>query len=86
MHKVRYEFTRSNTITGITSSNRANTDAFNTLEVWQTKPARSYEIVEDEDEFLVADLAFLEGDKNAGTDLDSASQKSGVNRTFVCNL
>ena len=86
MHKVRYEFTRSNAITGITSSNRANTDALNALGVWQKKPDRLFEIHEDEDEFLIADLVFLEVDINAGLDLDSACQKSGVKRIFVCNL
>ncbi|MEE8056891.1 MAG: hypothetical protein V3T17_03505 [Pseudomonadales bacterium] len=81
MHKVKYSFKRTEGIAGFFSSNRASTDALNALQTW-LNGNRSYEVVIDEDELLVAILEFEKNDEAAGLDLDKACDEHGVFRKF----
>ena len=56
MIKTRYEFTRGKGMPGFSSTNRASTDALNALQQWVAKPNRTYEVHQDEDDSLIADL------------------------------
>ena len=84
MSKVRYKFTRSNNIAFVISSNRPSTDALNALHKWYGKPGRSYEVIEDEVEHLVADLEVAKDDESAGPELGDACESAGVERTYIC--
>ena len=85
MPNGQYEFTRDSTnINGLTSANRASTDAINALELWRgASPGREYEVRQDTDVKLVAYLSWNEGDENAGANLDWQSRKFGLSREFV---
>jgi len=64
MHNSRYSFRRKDGLNSFFSSNRASTDAINALQIWTGKD-RSYDVLEDKDELLVAALKFKENDKTA---------------------
>ncbi len=84
-----YQFNRSKDGSGFLSQNRPSTDALNALEGWTEggagKQGRSYEVVNDEDEFLVAKLSWNEADIEAGPDLDAQCRDSGIEKKFQRN-
>ena len=85
MPNARYKFVRkSNSIEGFFSTNRVSTDARNVLQSWEYgKPERSYNIIDDEDEQILVDLSWSETDISAGLDLENASNKLGIERSYV---
>lgn len=85
MPSGRYKFVRkSNSIEGFASTNRASTDALNVVTIWSNaQPQRSFSILVDEDEQLVADLTWSETDHSAGPNLDGACDKFGIERSYV---
>ena len=85
MPSGRYKFVRkNNSIEGFASRNRASTDALNVVTIWSNaQPQRSFTIVVDEDEQLLADLSWSETDISAGPSLDDACDKLGVARSYV---
>jgi len=81
MPLAEYRFVRNRNVSGFLSENRPSTDALNALERWHTgNNGRSYDIKHDEDEFLIAQLFWQEGDADACSDLDTACCQSGVVR------
>lgn len=84
MTTAQYRFERDSGVSGFLSTNRASTDAQNALGEWQEAHSeRDINIVADEEEKLVAELCWAEGDDSAGRDLDVACQNHGVARTHV---
>lgn len=85
MTTARYKFQRiENSVTGFFSKNVASTDALSALSIWSSsKPQRSYKVLIDEDEELLADLTWHESDVSAGVDLEDAAIKFGVERLYV---
>jgi len=85
MPSGRYRFVRkSNSIEGFASTNRPSTDALNVVNIWSNaQPQRSFTILIDEDEQLVADLTWSETDSSAGPSLDGACDKFGIERSYV---
>lgn len=79
-----YRLVRSNNVEGFLSSNRPSTDALNALNVWaNTQSDRSYTVRVDEDELLVIELNWNDADASAGSDLDKACHRFGVDRSHV---
>lgn len=85
MPSGRYRFARkSNSIEGFASRNRPSTDALNVVNIWSNaQPQRSFSILGDEDEQLLADLSWSEADISAGPNLDDTCDKFGVERFYV---
>lgn len=85
MPSGRYKFVRkSNSIEGFVSRNRPSTDALKAVNIWSNvQPQRSFTILVDEDEQLLADLSWSEIDTSAGPSLDDACDKFGVERSYV---
>ena len=85
MPSGRYRFVRKlNSIEGFVSTNRPSTDALNVVNIWSNaQPQRSFTILIDEDEQLVADLTWSETDPLAGPSLDGACDKFGIERSYV---
>ena len=85
MPSGRYKFIRkTDSIEGLVSRNRASTDALNAVNIWSNaQPKRSFVILVDEDEQLLADLSWSEADTTAGLSLDDACDKSGIERSYV---
>ena len=79
-----YSFVRSNSsIKGFLSPNRPSTDAISALENWSNNQSqRSYTVLVDEDERLVAELSWNESDASAGSDLEEACRRFGVDRSY----
>jgi hypothetical protein len=66
------------------SRNRVSTDALNALGHWRSgAPSRDFEVVQDEDECLVATLTFDGADQRAGLSLDAHVARFGVAVEFV---
>lgn len=84
MPSGRYRFVRrSNSIEGFVSKNRASTDAIGVLEIWsKDRPQRSYNILIDEDDELVADLTWSETDFSVGTSLENACDELGIECSY----
>lgn len=83
MPSAKYRFKRSNNISGFQSQNRPSTDTLNALQRWlEGNNERSCEIKTDEDELLIAQLSWKEGDTGAGPDLDASCSQFGVERNF----
>lgn len=82
---VRYKFVRkNNSVEGFASRNRPSTDALNVINIWSNaQPQRSFNILVDEDEQLVADLTWSETDPSAGPNLDDTCYKFGIERSYV---
>jgi hypothetical protein len=57
---VAYRFTRDNSaLVGFFSDQRPSTDAMNVLAQWECAgPGRTYDVVEDKDDYLIAKLSF----------------------------
>lgn len=85
MPSGRYKFVRKNSsVEGFVSRNRPSTDALNAVNIWSNaQPQRSFTILVDEDEQLVADLTWSETDSSVGPSLDSACDKFGIERSYV---
>ncbi len=85
MPSGRYRFVRkSNSAEGFVSTNRPSTDALNVVIIWSNaQPQRSYTVLIDEDEQLVANLTWSETDPSAGPSLDGACDKFGIERSYV---
>jgi hypothetical protein len=77
-----YKFVRDRSARALLSPNRASTDALGAITRWSCVEGRSYEIKVDEDEFLIAELAWNDSDASASDDLNSACEKAGVERFF----
>ena len=87
MNRARYSFQRADGIIALAGGKTASTDALKALGTWRRMGKnRSYETHSDEDDELVADLSFGEGDDAAGPELDDACDEFGVQQTFVENL
>jgi|CXWL01.1.fsa_nt_gi hypothetical protein len=84
MPSGRYRFVRrSNSIEGFVSKRRASTDAIEIVENWSKKESqRSYNILIDEDDELVADLTWSETDFSVGTSLESACDELGIECSY----
>lgn len=83
---VAYRFARdASTPTGFMSAQRPSTDAMNVLALWENSSlGRSYEVVTDEDDFLVARLNFVGPDREGAADaLNVLCMKFGVKREPV---
>ena len=79
-----YSLVRSNSIEGFLSSNRPSTDALNAVGDWSnSQPERSHTVRVVEDKLLVVELSWSEADDSAGSDLDEACRKFGVDRSKV---
>ena len=80
-----YKFVRkNNSIEGFMSRNRSSTDALNALHIWSNaQPQRSFTILVDEDEQLLANLSWSDADTSAGTNLEAACDKCGVECSYV---
>ena len=86
MASAEYRFNRSKDVSGFLSQNTPSTDALNALQRWSGgQKGRSYKKKIDEDELLIAQLSWEEGDVNAGPDLDAQCSKCGVERYFEGN-
>lgn len=83
MPQAKYLFNRADGMEGFFNTNRPSTDALNVLQSWISKSSRSYKVVKDEDDQLIAILSFDDDDESAGTDLDSSCQSEGVKRSFI---
>ena len=85
MPSGRNKFVRkSNSVEGFVSKNRPSTDALNVVNIWShAQPQRSFTILVDEDEQLLADLTWSETDTSAGPILDDACDKFGIERSYV---
>ena len=86
MPSGRYKFVRkNNSVEGFVSKNRPSTDALNVVNIWSNaQPQRSFTILVDEDEQLVADLTWDETDpSSAGPSFDDACDKFGIERSYV---
>ncbi len=84
MYKTTYRFDRDlNSPAGIVSSNRPSTDALCALERWRNSSYRDYKVLDDTDDFLVAQLSFDQNDERAAADLETESEISGIERQFV---
>jgi hypothetical protein len=81
----RYKFVRKlNSVEGFVSRNRPSTDALNVVNIWSNaQPQRSFTILVDEDEQLVAELTWSETDPSAGPSLDSTCDNLGIERSYV---
>ncbi|RFC37965.1 MAG: hypothetical protein DID89_2727548616 [Candidatus Nitrotoga sp. CP45] len=85
MPSGHYKFVRkSNSVEGFGSKNRPSTDALNALKFWSNaQPQRSITILVDEDEQLLANLIWSEEDTSAGSSLETACDKHGVECSYV---
>lgn len=85
MPSGRYKFVRkNNSVEGFFSRNMPSTDALGAVNIWSNAhPQRSFSILVDEDEQLVADLTWSENDPSAGASLDIACDKFGIERSYV---
>ena len=84
MCNAHYKFIRSQSISGFLKSNRASTDAINALSNWENSgQKRSYEILNGEDEELLARLTWGKSDTSADSALDDACLKFGVERVYI---
>lgn len=85
MPSGHYKFVRNNnSVEGFVSRNRPSTDALNALHIWSNaQPQRSFTVLVDEDEQLLAHLSWSETDTSAGPHLEAACDKSGVERSYV---
>lgn len=80
----RYRFVRSDGVRGFFSHSRPSTDAMSALGRWCAGGAdRTFEVVEDTDDFLVARVSIDDGDRSAGDDLDQCCRETGVMREPV---
>lgn len=79
-----YKFERNNTSqAGFMSRNTTGTDAINALSRWESiQKNRKYEVSEDSDIFLKADLTWDNSDPNAGPDLEKFCEEFGLSRSF----
>lgn len=81
---ARCKFARNSSVEGFLSSNRPSTDALNAVSTWETGASgRSYTVEVDKDDFLLLDLTWSDTDSLAGTDLDGACRRCGVERFYV---
>ena len=85
MPSGRYKFTRkNNSIKGFLSTNRPSTDALNALAIWSTaQPERSFTVLIDEDEQLLANLSWGDTDTSAGSSLEAACDNYGLEHSYV---
>jgi hypothetical protein len=84
MPAARYKFVRDVGIEGFVSSNRPSTDALNAVITWSRGHAsRSYAPKTSENEILVVDLTWSDGDGAAAADLDQSCRRFGVDRSLV---
>ena len=85
MPSGRYKFTRkNNSIEGFVSRNRPSTDALNALHIRSNAQSqRSFTVLIDEDEQLLANLSWSETDNLAGSSLEAACDKDGLERSYV---
>ena len=66
------------------SNNRASTDAINALEQWKASvSSREYKILQDDDEFIIANIEFSSSDRNAGDDMASACRQYSIHREIT---
>lgn len=80
----RYRFGRADGIVGFMSTQRPSTNALNALGLWTVQSAdRSFAVVQEADDWLVADLSWRPRDEQAGTSLDFACYRNGVERQRV---
>lgn len=82
-----YKLSGNSSVVRFLSRNRASTDAVSALAEWRAlHTGRSFETVEDTDEFIVAELAVSEDDAQAGPDLQRLGENFGVQRTFFVRM
>lgn len=78
-----YKLSGNSSVVRFFSRNRASTDALSALAEWRAlRTGRSFETLEDTDEFIVATLAVSEDDAQAGPDLQRLGEKFGVQHAF----
>lgn len=84
MPTARYRFTRNTSVNGFLSRNRASTDAHGALNDWSNDASgRAYTVIGDNDDTLLVDLTWGEGDLAAAADLDTACRRLGLDRSHV---
>jgi len=83
--KVKYRFTRvNNSVAAFLSSNRASTDALTALLRWKAGSAgRDFVKLVDEDDYIDVELTCDPADKAAGEQLETESDKVGVERNVL---
>ena len=80
--RATYKFQRDGAAKSLLSPNRASTDALGVLAKWSGAEGRSYNVKVDEDDFLIAELAWNDWDASAGDDLNSACERAGIERIY----
>lgn len=83
MRKAKCSFKRDNRVNALSSTNSVSTDALRALEMWVGSWCRSYEILEDSDDEVIASLEIDPHDQLAGAQLDIKCSENGVNFTFI---
>lgn len=82
---VIYIFTRDDqSASGFMSPNRASTDAAGVVINWSASAGRSYQILQDQDDLLIATLSYQEADERAAAeDLQRMCTKRGLKRETI---
>lgn len=83
MISARYRFVRLLNVAGFLSRNRVSTDSVRALELWRQSGSRSYEVVEEDDDWLIADLVFDPTDPRVGSVLEDLCDRCGIERIFL---
>lgn len=82
---VIYIFTRDDkSVSGFMSPNRASTDAAGVVNNWSASAGRSCQILQDQDDLLIAKLSYQEADKRAAADdLNRRCAEQGLKRETI---
>ena len=82
---VIYIFTRDDqSVSGFMSPNRASTDAVGVVINWSASAGRSYQILQDQDDLVIAKLSYQEDDERAAADdLNRRCADKGIKRETI---
>lgn len=82
---VIYIFARDvESASGFMSPNRASTDAAGVVINWSASVGRSYQILQDQDDLLIAKLSYQEDDERAAADdLNRRCAAKGIKRETI---
>ena len=84
MPSGKFKFSGDGSIVRFMSRNRPSTDALNVLNRWRDmQRGRSFEIIEDTDDHIIAKLMIVDNDDSAGPHLQSLGSKHGVEHEFL---
>ena len=82
---VIYIFTRDDqSVSGFMSPNRASTDAVGVVVNWTASAGRSYQILQDQDDLVIAKLSYQKADERAAADdLNRRCTEQGLKRETI---